>query len=62
MFTTTILILTYSKAIYVVTSETLRIIYEHIQQNFSRREGSDGHFSMLKQFEAVLIQILHIGL
>ena len=50
------------KAIYVVTSETLRIIYEHIQQNFSRREGSDGHFSMLKQFEAVLIQILHIGL
>ena len=34
------------KAIYVVTSETLRIIYEHIQQNFSRREGSDGHFSL----------------
>ena len=39
------------KAFYVVT-------YEHRHENLSKRAGSDGHFSMLKQFEALLVQML----
>ena len=44
------------KAFYVVTSEPLR--YEHRHENLSKRARSDGHFSMLKIFVAVLVQTL----
>ena len=32
--------------------------YEHRHEHLSKRAGSDGHFSMLNHFEAVLVQKL----
>ena len=34
--------------------------YEHRHENLSERAGSDGHFSMLRRFVAVLVQKLSV--